>query len=131
MYKSLYYSYYYNIIIINLYSAVSQSDERINVLLTLLPLVTGPYISFLKPSQLPVFWEYTPGTVSTALQANYSHKPTCPHRYPCISCSSMNLLNLKQICFIRQNGNKKQMELLRARQDELSNKEDSLSGKTL
>ncbi|XP_071795706.1 dnaJ homolog subfamily C member 4-like [Asterias amurensis] len=30
-----------------------------------------------------------------------------------------------------QNGNKKQMELLRARQDELSNKKDSLSGKML
>ncbi len=45
-----------------LYSALSQPEGRIKALLTLLPLVTGPYISFLKPSQLP--GEYTAGAAS-------------------------------------------------------------------
>ena len=48
--------------------------------LTLLPLVIGPFISFLKPSQLP--GEYTACAANMRSKLNHSQEPSLPSQVP-------------------------------------------------
>ncbi len=69
------------IIIIGFYIALYTPKGHLTALPTLLPLVTGPFISSLKPSQLP--GEYTACAAKCSAPSLINHKNhLCPHRYP-------------------------------------------------